>query len=291
MAKKKKFEIGEASSEVETPVMDEEETTSVEDAITEIDADEGQPEEIPEDWQKLIRAFDNRTFENQKEIALICDTANKVIYDRFRVNLRRPNDPFFSYYKMTAMIFVETFKAIIEQLIERRNSNATYNINIANRINIGFSNSDNDEDEKNGNFCPYVKDIPHYTVKDDDDIKLEGHAKEYIRNWNQENMIQNPEDTMTIANRALKALNEIDIKLGSPELVFPIFVTIYESIISFLKIRRRESEDDEYMINFCNCITVDCIGQDDGVDKITIIPAIEDKLNIKSDKKTTSIYE
>ena len=49
MAKKKKFEIGEASSEVETPVMDEEDTTSVEDAITEIDADEGQPEEIPED--------------------------------------------------------------------------------------------------------------------------------------------------------------------------------------------------------------------------------------------------
>ena len=79
MAKKKKFEIGEASSEVETPVMDEEETTSVEDAITEIDADEGQPEEIPEDWQKLIRAFDNRTFENQKEIALICDTANKTM--------------------------------------------------------------------------------------------------------------------------------------------------------------------------------------------------------------------
>ena len=166
MAKKKKFEIGDASTEVETPVMDEEDTTSVEDAITEIDADEGKPEEIPEDWQKLIRAFDNRTFENQKEIALICDTANKVIYDRFRVNLRRPNDPFFSYYKMTAMIFVETFKAIIEQLVERRNSNATYNINIANRINIGFSNSDNDEDEKNGNFCPYVKDIPHYTVKD-----------------------------------------------------------------------------------------------------------------------------
>ena len=29
--------------------MDEEETTSVEDAITEIDADEGQPEEIPKD--------------------------------------------------------------------------------------------------------------------------------------------------------------------------------------------------------------------------------------------------
>ena len=104
-------------------------------------------------------------------------------------------------------------------------------------------------------------------------------------------MIQNPEDTLTIANRALKSLKAIDINLGSPELVFPLFVTIYESIISYLKIRRRESEDDEFMINFCNCITVDCIGQDDGVDKITIIPAIEDKLNIKSDKNGTAIYE
>lgn len=289
MAKKKDFKV-DFDTEGTEITTDEEDTITMDDAIEEIDNEE-QVEEIPEDWQKLIKAYDSRTFENQKDIALICDTANKVIYDRFRVNLRRPDDPFFSYYKMTAMIFVETFRAIIQQLLDRRTTNATYNINIGNRINIGFSNSDNDEDEKNGNFCPYVKDIPHYTVKDDDDIKLDGHCKEYIRNWNQENMIQNPEDTLTIANRALKSLKAIDINLGSPELVFPLFVTIYESIISYLKIRRRESEDDEFMINFCNCITVDCIGQDDGVDKITIIPAIEDKLNIKSDKNGTAIYE
>jgi hypothetical protein len=289
MAKKKDFKVNFDTEGTEITT-DEEDTITMDDAIEEIDNEE-QTEEVPEDWQKLIKAYDSRTFENQKDIALICDTANKVIYDRFRVNLRRPDDPFFSYYKMTAMIFVETFRAIIQQLLDRRATNATYNINIGNRINIGFSNSDNDEDEKNGNFCPYVKDIPHYTVKDDDDIKLDGHCKEYIRNWNQENMIQNPEDTLTIANRALKSLKAIDINLGSPELVFPLFVTIYESIISYLKIRRRESEDDEFMINFCNCITVDCIGQDDGVDKITIIPAIEDKLNIKSDKNGTAIYE
>lgn len=289
MAKKKDFKVNFDTEGTEITT-DEEGTITMDDAIEEIDNEE-QTEEVPEDWQKLIKAYDSRTFENQKDIALICDTANKVIYDRFRVNLRRPDDPFFSYYKMTAMIFVETFRAIIQQLLDRRATNATYNINIGNRINIGFSNSDNDEDEKNGNFCPYVKDIPHYTVKDDDDIKLDGHSKEYIRNWNQENMIQNPEDTLTIANRALKSLKAIDINLGSPELVFPLFVTIYESIISYLKIRRRESEDDEFMINFCNCITVDCIGQDDGVDKITIIPAIEDKLNIKSDKNGTAIYE
>lgn len=289
MAKKKDFKVNFDTEGTEITT-DEEDTITMDDAIEEIDNEE-QVEEIPEDWQKLIKVYDSRTFENQKDIALICDTANKVIYDRFRVNLRRPDDPFFSYYKMTAMIFVETFRAIIQQLLDRRATNATYNINIGNRINIGFSNSDNDEDEKNGNFCPYVKDIPHYTVKDDDDIKLDGHCKEYIRNWNQENMIQNPEDTLTIANRALKSLKAIDINLGSPELVFPLFVTIYESIISYLKIRRRESEDDEFMINFCNCITVDCIGQDDGVDKITIIPAIEDKLNIKSDKNGTAIYE
>ena len=289
MAKKKDFKVNFDTEGTEITT-DEEDTITMDDAIEEIDNEE-QVEEIPEDWQKLIKAYDSRTFENQKDIALICDTANKVIYDRFRVNLRRPDDPFFSYYKMTAMIFVETFRAIIQQLLDRRATNATYNINIGNRINIGFSNSDNDEDEKNGNFCPYVKDIPHYTVKDDDDIKLDGHCKEYIRNWNQENMIQNPEDTLTIANRALKSLKAIDINLGSPELVFPLFVTIYESIISYLKIRRRESEDDEFMINFCNCITVDCIGQDDGVDKITIIPAIVDKLNIKSDKNGSAIYE
>lgn len=269
----------------------EEETTTVEEVSEEIDKKEGGPEEIPNDWKKLIKAYDDCTFENQKEIAMICDTANKVIYDRFRVNMKRPGDPFYSYYKMTAMIFVETFRAIIQQLIARRDTNATYAINVANRINIGFSNSDNDEDEKNGNFMVYVKDIPHYSVKDDDEIKMDSKFKEYIRNWNQENMIQNPEDTMQIANRALKSLTDIEIHLGSPELIFPLFVTIYESIISYLKIRRRELETDTFKLNFCNCMKFICYEQDDGVDKITIIPAIEDKIGLKSDKVGTSIYE
>lgn len=262
-------------------------------AVNEIDKSEEreQEKELPDDWKAVLKAYDECTFENAKEIALICNTANNIMYDRFRINLKRPEEPFYHEYKMTAMIFVETYRAIIDQLLERRKTNATYTINIANRLAVGFTNSDNEEDEKNGNFMIFVRDIPHYSVKDDDEIKLDSHSREYIRNWNQENMIQNPEDTMAIANRALKYLKAIEIHLGSPELVFPIFVTIYETILDCMKTLRREKEKSSIKINFCSCMWIRCDEQDDGIDKIAIIPAIENKMDLKSDKEGTAIYE
>lgn len=277
----------------ETKVTKKEKKLTVKESAEKIDREEleQQTKELPDDWKAVLEAYDACTFENEKEIALICNTANNILYDRFRINLKRPEDPFYHAYKMTAMVFVETYRAIIDQLLERRKTNATYTINIANRLAVGFTNSDNDEDEKNGNFMVFVRDIPHYSVKDDDEIKLDSHSKEYIRNWNQENMINNPEDCMAIANRALNYLKDIKIYLGSSELVFPIFITIYETLIEYMKTFRREKEKTFVKINFCSCMWIRCDEQDDGIDKIAIIPAIEDKLNLKSDKEGTGIYE
>ena len=61
MAKKKDFKVNFDTEGTEITT-DEEDTITMDDAIEEIDNEE-QVEEIPEDWQKLIKAYDSRTFE------------------------------------------------------------------------------------------------------------------------------------------------------------------------------------------------------------------------------------
>ena len=282
MAERKKATITDAKTS-------QNESTTVDEMAEELEKRKN--EKIPEDWKDLVDAFDEYGYEDVPDIALVCKTAGNMLYDRFRINITRPEDPFFHYYKMTAMIFIYTYQAIVNYLMEKREKNASYQINIANRLSIGFTNSDCDEDEKNGNFMIFIRDIPNYVVKEDDGTKSQSHSREYIRNWNQENMIENPQDTMEIATKALKMLNNIKIRIGSAELIFPVFVTIYESALNYMKTIRREREETEFEINFCNCFFLKCVEQDDGVDKVIIRPAIEGKMALKSDKIGTSIYE
>lgn len=270
-------------------VMENEEMTTTEEMVEQI---ENQKEkELPKDWVDLVAKYDEYVIEDKEDIALICMTAGNMLYDRFRINMTRPEDPFFHAYKMTGMIFIYTYEAILEQLLIRREKNAAYQINIANRLIIGFTNSDCDEDEKNGNFMIFLKNIPNHAVKEDDGPKSQEHSREYIRNWNQENMIENPQDIMEIAARAVKKLNKIEIRIGSAELIFPVFVTIYDSALNYMRILRREREESEYEINFCNCFSIRCLEQDDGIDEVLLRPSIEGKLTLKSDKAGTSIYE
>lgn len=268
-----------------------EETIEMDKALEEAKKD-GRPEKVSDDWRKIIEEFDECVFEDQEHIALICETANNLIYDRFRIQLNNPEDPSRDAYKMTAMIFVYTFRSMLKLLRAKRESNSTFEINIANRFVIGYSNQDSVEDEKNGNFMIYIRDLKHYTAKDDSsEFRTTENAKQYITAWNSENMIQNPQTANAIASDAIAELKKINIFLGNSEFVFPIYVTIYDALVDYIKIRRRELNLDEFEINFCSCFCISANEQDDGVDRIAIRPLPEQKLYLKSDKIATAIYD
>lgn len=269
----------------------QEETIEMDKALEEAKKD-GRPEKVSDDWRKIIEEFDECVFEDQEHIALICETANNLIYDRFRIQLNNPEDPSRDAYKMTAMIFVYTFRSMLKLLRAKRESNSTFEINIANRFVIGYSNQDSVEDEKNGNFMIYIRDLKHYTAKDDSsEFRTTENAKQYITAWNSENMIQNPQTANAIASDAIAELKKINIFLGNSEFVFPIYVTIYDALVDYIKIRRRELNLDEFEINFCSCFCISANEQDDGVDRIAIRPLPEQKLYLKSDKIATAIYD
>ena len=267
------------------------EVDELEDAIESSDAEQ-EERNREKDWKLIIEAYDDLVYEDAVHIQSICNTANIIIHDRFRIWLSDPKESVRFGYKMGAVIFAVTFEAIKNELLNIREKKSSFQINLADRLIVGFTNQASEEDEKTGNYMFFVKNIDHHTVEAEDmEYKTASQAREYITSWNQENMVKQPDVTRRIAAYAVESLKKLKINIGNPEYIFPIFITIYETIVNYVKIQRREMNEEEFEINFCSCFFIKAMEQDDGVDKIIIRPSIETKMALKSDKSGSSIYE
>ena len=252
--------------------------------------EEGEPRP-DDDWAKILRAYNEYVVEDEDFVEEVGRTATENIFNDFNINFSG-NDRS-DGFKMPIMIFIKTLEQIVAELERQRSTMSSFEINIADRLVIGYSNTNGDYtgDEKNGNFMIYIQDLGHY-IAPNPDIRSGGSCREYISAWNNENMVKQPETLNRIAAKTTSVLaKELDIQLLNHEFVFPIFVTVYETLVHILKITRRELGEDDFAVNFCNCFLIRAMEQDNGSDKIIIQPSIEWKLALKSDAIATSIYE
>ena len=264
---------------------------SIEEQIDKIVKEEEGEQRPDDDWGKILRAYDEYVVEDEDFVEQVGRTAAENIFNDFNINFsgNERTDGF----KMPIMIFIKTLEQIIMELEKQRSTMSSFEINIADRLVIGYSNTDGNYsgDEKNGNFMIYLQDLGHY-IAPNDDIRSGGSCREYISAWNNENMVKQPETLNRIAAKTATVLaKELDIQLLNHEFVFPIFVTVYETLVHILKITRRELKEEDFAVNFCNCFLIRAMEQDSGVDKIIIQPSIEFKMALKSDAIATSIYE
>ena len=270
----------------EKPVVDE-----VLETVDEGLIDEEKKQAEDDDWKKILRAYEDYVVEDEEFVEEVGRTAVENIFNDFNINFSGNDRD--DGYKMPIMIFIKTFEQIIAELQSHRTTMSSFEINIADRLVIGYSNNNGEllDDEKQGNFMIYVQDLGHY-IAPDDEMHLGGSSREYISAWNQENMVKQPETLNRIAAKTTKVLaKELDIQLLNHEFVFPIFITVYDTLVNIIKVTRRELKEDDLMVNFCNCFLIRAMEQDSGVDKIIITPSIESKMALKSDMIATSIYE
>lgn len=244
-----------------------------------------------DDWKKIIQAYDEYVVEDEDFVKTVGLTACENIFNDFSINFSGKEEGK-DGYKMVILIFVKTIEQIIATLISKRTTMSSYEINIADRLVIGYTNStDNPDDEKLGNFMIYLQDLGHY-IAPNDEIRSGGSCREYITQWNNENMVKQPTVLESIASSTRKVLyDQLNIRLVSNEFVFPIFVTVYETLVHILKITRGEIGEEDLQVNFCNCFEIRALLQDNGTDKIIIKPSIEMKMGLKSDAIGTAIYE
>lgn len=239
--------------------------------------------------EKYLTYFEENCNEDQDDVLMICETANKQLYKDFRMSFNNPEtrkpDP-----RLLASCFGKIYEAILISLEKMERTYSDFELNICNRLLIGYSTNEDEEDEKQGNFMIYIRHL-NVNKKFDSVEDTSLSATERAVQWNNENIINQSETLRKVSIEAMETLKEIDTMLHSSECIMPVFVTVYESIINYLKIVRREKDLFEYEINFINCFFIGVRESEDGNDDVYIRPNIDSKLRLKNDSLASSKYE
>ena len=236
--------------------------------------EEGKP------WKWLVY-FNTNICEDFDIIQKIADVSTSALYDKFNVKI--------DDWRLITAAFLKIFETFMQHLVSMEKDHSEFEINLANRLLIGFNNNENDDDEKTGNFMVFMRHLK-------ESPKLDGISDPTISNiercvqWNTENIIENPELIRKMTVDAVKNLNNIEIQVANNELIMPIFITFYESIITVLKLERRDRDSYEIIVNLGWFMMIAQEGED-GRDNYFIRPDIGSKLFLKNDSGASSAVE
>lgn len=229
---------------------------------------------------KFMQYFDARVTDDKEDIIKVGETSAAIFYDRFKITIGSP--------EMYVTIWSVIFESILDKLVTLERTYSDFQLDIAQRLSVGFTSSDNEDDEKVGNFMVF---IDHIGVKPDDaEYDPTVPSKEKVVQWNMENIIEKPKIMQEISTEAVKKLKDYDIQLGNPEFVFPLFIVFYETLVNYVKIRKHEVDEYEYEINSI-WFSIGAREGEDGLDEVYIRPTIASKLALKNDAVASSKYE
>lgn len=232
--------------------------------------------------EKFMEYFEEFGKDDKDDVLTVCESASKVIWDRFRVQLKHP--------ELVATIFGSTYYSILNHLLTFEKTKSEFEINLADRLLIGYSTVENDDDEKQGNFQIYIRHL-NSTKKNDDIAEAGADTDERAVVWQASNIKTQPNLVREISIEAKKDLENLDIYLSSENLVIPLFISIYEILIVYLTTKRREADEFEYSINFVSCFEIAARETEDDLDEIVITPNVTSKLTLKDDLKATAKHE
>lgn len=242
---------------------------------------------------KLERWLSENFPENadDRDINLImAGIAKKAVYESFRI-LFEEEESLIAFYAIT----FDTIKKFLED--KRNKGDEEYNeyaINMCGRFEIGFTDSDNTENEKIGSFTPYMYHIEDSMFKQfetEDDAM----TQERCCQWNAENITQQPKAIKDISTKALKMLDDVaSLKFQSPEVIIGPFCVIHSCIIEYLKeifVNQYKVDDmDTYELSVNVMASYDAIlhMKEDGTPSVGLKPSVSTKQEIKDDDKATS---
>ena len=192
--------------------------------------------------------------------------------------------------KMMGAIFCKVYDSILQNLEKFEKDYSSFEINFCNRFIIGYNTTEDEDDEKCGNFMVYIS---HRGCDKSDDNKVDdtnSTAASKFSYWVMENLQQQVELITKITGDAIKGLNELGITIQVPDVIIVIFTKVYETLVKYLMARRRDLGEFEYEINFLSCFFIGAREGEES-DDIYIRPNIESKLRLKNDSVASSQYE
>ena len=239
---------------------------------------------------KLEKWWEENIKENEAELVVAGSFACKKMYDYFSVKIEDP----------CAMIafYCIIFDNITQEIREREKEYDNFSIDIADRLTVGYTTTSDEDDEKVGNFMIYmknlvgksVKELSSYTDDETDDIEKirkmssdDESTIELITNWNATNIKENADIIKDIASKSKDDISKIlDYKMGTHELIFPMFCTVHDAILCELALEKTSRKKSEVELAIAGWFTVGIQSTDDG-DDIYFDPSPSLKLKFKDD--------
>lgn len=171
--------------------------------------------------------FNENCVDNKKELIDIGDIAMKLLHENISLDSKNP--------ETTIAIYGTVMKAIWDQIAKLEDEYSEFCLNIANRLKLGYTNTDNEDEEKVGNFSPFMQDCDEPTSDapiDDDEID----TIQLSVQWNAANIKTQSDIIKDCASLAKKELSEtLNIKTESHEFIMPMFCIIHKAIVNFVK--------------------------------------------------------
>ena len=232
---------------------------------------------------KLAIWMEDHVVDDVDENLEIAELAIRALKDQWNVGFKHPE---------TVLGFYGTvYLTILKRLAQERENRSAYGVRVR-TLEIGYDDAEDDGVmTKPGSFCPYIYDIPESELEDAKLIDMEGTSVERCTEWVSNNLKHQPNIMNEIATQAVKNLADIEIHIAYSVLIFPLFYTIHQQMVEYMKLKRVEKGDSEYMINFTGAFEVYARLQENGDTVIEYSPVPSDKLDIKSDAMASATKE
>ena len=234
---------------------------------------------------KAEEYFDRIVVEDRDDLVTIAEMAVPAIYRNFKIKLGNTAVPI--------SLYAVIFECISKHLKYLQKTKESHCIILANRLEVGFTTSfdveENADLEKLGNFMFYMKHIENDKLTEVD----ENEPKSVVRctQWNESNLTTSVTDIKEITKMACEKISsELSIQGANPEIIMPVFCTIHDKVVEYMKLKRAELDQFEYRINMAGCYDVYCRLMEDGAD-ISFKPCVYSKGVIKEDGDATAKYE
>lgn len=230
----------------------------------------------------VTRWFKDYAVNNTTELKMISDLTARSMGEQFKMYIRK------GHSEVYAVSFYATFLTILEFIKQKQKKYSNFTIEIANSINIGYCNNDDEDNEKVGNFMPIMEYIGiNRNVVDNSELS-EDKTNENLLRWKTINIKKTAEYYKEIQEKAYERLKtQYRVNLRSSEAIFPIFCIFMDNITNVLKIKFREAEGtdvSEVSMNVFGLFDVYySFNEDDSQEIIEFQPNVTMKLALKDD--------
>lgn len=232
----------------------------------------------------VTRWFKDYAVDDADVVKTICDLTARSAEEQFHLYLMSGNT------EVYAVVFYATFMTILDFIRGKEKAYNNFTIEVANSINIGFTNNQDDDNEKVGNFMPIMEyiGINRTIVEDSTAIDSDSTSGSFMR-WKALNIKKTVDYYKEIQERAYdRLMNDYRTNLRTSECVIPLFCTFLDNIVSVLKMKFREAEGtdvSEVKINILGLFDAYySFDPDEDQEIIEFQPNITMKLALKSDE-------